>query len=215
MVQFQNHTSPIHRRTTISDVLLLRSNAATYSQNVASRRHSDGRGRTIRDESIAPVREACSIPSLGHWVTMQCGNGASVPTLQGCTEVPTPFPNHNFFLLSQFCSRTGQIATDCRCRRIMFVENGQTKGCGTPLHYARMKSNGTNISSQHRQEGSVAGGQISPSRAIMAYTWIQRSISRLITLARRGEIPWTRARRPPYLTLLGSTGSAYTTSTGH
>lgn len=68
--------------------------------NAAGRRRSDGRGWTIRDESITPVREACSIPSLGHWVATECGDIASVPTLQGCTQVAPP-PNHffSYFLL--------------------------------------------------------------------------------------------------------------------
>ena len=67
--------------------------------NAAGRRRSDGRGWTIRDESIAPVREACSIPSLGHWVAMECGDTASVPTLQGCTKVaPPPTKFFSYFL---------------------------------------------------------------------------------------------------------------------
>ncbi len=99
--------------------------------NAAGRRHSDGRGRSIRDESIAPVREACSIPSLGQWVTMQCGNGASAPTLQGCTEVPTPFPNHDLFQLSLFTHGQNRSRLTVVVGRIMFVENGQ-KGVWNP-----------------------------------------------------------------------------------
>ena len=48
-VQFQNPTSPIHRRTTVSDMLPLRSNVATYSQMrqvVDIRMDVDGRSET-------------------------------------------------------------------------------------------------------------------------------------------------------------------------
>lgn len=93
-VPFQNHTSPIHRRRTV----LFKALRCYYDRMSASTRKC-GRsltfGWTWMDDPRrvnSSCREACSIPSLGYCATIQCGNGASVPTLQGCTKVAPLLP---------------------------------------------------------------------------------------------------------------------------
>jgi len=79
--------------------------------NAASGRHADGRGRTIRDESIAPVHEGNSILSLGQWVKMSVATVLVSLPYKAARKLP-PSPNLQFFFSydppSLCADRTGQ-----------------------------------------------------------------------------------------------------------